>query len=227
MRNLLPGPRRPVGHDAPHGADLERVAVRCRLCERLDVLGRHGAVRAGARERLEVDASRLGEASCLREASRRRGGPRREQPPRPRHERRRGDNRCRSRSGQRRDLDDLPGREHDRDDRADGHLGALRDADGGERSAGGRLDLDRHLVGLDLEQRLALCHRLAVLLEPAQDLAGLLGHAERRHDHVSRHAILRRRPRRRRRRRASGCSGSTSSRAGPAALPRRCTAHLR
>jgi len=53
-----------------------------------------------------------------------------------------------------------------------------------------RLDLDRHLVGLDLDDRLALLHGIARTLEPVDDLAGLLGQFERWHDDVRRHQGL-------------------------------------
>src|SRR5262249_51169387 len=43
------------------------------------------------------------------------------------------------------------------------------------------------LVGLDLDDRLALAYSVAGRLEPADDLAGLLGHLERGHDDVGRH----------------------------------------
>ena len=62
-----------------------------------------------------------------------------------------------------------------------------------ERAVGGRLHLDRDLVGLDLHERLALGHRLAFRLQPAEDLPRLLRHSQRRHDHVGRHLRVDRR----------------------------------
>ena len=59
-------------------------------------------------------------------------------------------------------------------------------ADGDERAVRGRLELDRDLVGLDLDQRLALAHRRRPRGEPAHHAARVLGDAERRHDHVGR-----------------------------------------
>src|SRR6266700_3184405 len=50
-----------------------------------------------------------------------------------------------------------------------------------------RLDFARHLVGLDLDDRLALDDAVAGRLDPAQDLAGLLRHLQRRHDDVRWH----------------------------------------
>src|SRR5581483_5404864 len=66
----------------------------------------------------------------------------------------------------------------------DRHVVALRRPDAAEDAVGRRLDLDRHLVGLDLHQRLALRHLLAVRAEPAQELSRLLRHSERRHYHL-------------------------------------------
>ena len=50
-----------------------------------------------------------------------------------------------------------------------------------------RLDLDGGLVGLDLEERVALPDRVAGRPEPLQDLAGVLRQLERRHDDAGRH----------------------------------------
>ena len=81
----------------------------------------------------------------------------------------------------------LPGGQDERDHAADRRVVARVGADGGECAVGRRLELDRDLVGLDLDQRLALAHRLALGGEPANHAAGVLGDAERRHDHVDGH----------------------------------------
>src|SRR5207247_2249627 len=78
-----------------------------------------------------------------------------------------------------------------RDDHRDGlpyrHHVALPRRHVAQHARSRRLDLDGDLVGLDLDDRLALLHRLARRLEPAQDLAGLLRQLERGHDDVGRH----------------------------------------
>src|SRR5690606_13314551 len=48
-------------------------------------------------------------------------------------------------------------------------------------------DLDDRLVGLDLEEHLALLDGVAFLLEPRDELAGLLRHLERRHHYAGCH----------------------------------------
>src|SRR5207247_1341710 len=53
------------------------------------------------------------------------------------------------------------------------------------------LDLDGDLVGLDLDDRLALPHQIPRRLEPVQDLAGLLRQLERRHGAVGGHSRAR------------------------------------
>ena len=96
----------------------------------------------------------------------------------------------------------------------------------GQRAGRRRLDLDRRLVGLDLHQRLALGDLLTLPLQPADELAGLLGHAESRHDDVSRDRLspsrLRGAPPRRPGLARRG-SGSTAPRASSAATRRRCS----
>ena len=89
--------------------------------------------------------------------------------------------------GRRRLGEALAGGEEHGDRLADRHVVAVGRPDPGERPVGRRFDLDGHLVGLDLEQRLALRDRVAFRLEPAQHLARLLRHPERRHDHVGGH----------------------------------------
>src|SRR5258705_392230 len=70
---------------------------------------------------------------------------------------------------------------------ADGDHVAFLGADRAQDAGGGGLELDRDLVGLDLGDGLALAHRVARGLDPAQELAGLLGQLERGHDDVGRH----------------------------------------
>ncbi len=82
----------------------------------------------------------------------------------------------------------LPVAEDVRDPQPDGNLLALGRADARERAGRRRLDLDRHLVGLDLDQRLALRDLSPSALSQRIELAGLLGHAEHRHDHLGRQA---------------------------------------
>src|SRR5258706_380839 len=71
--------------------------------------------------------------------------------------------------------------------RAFGDAGASPRAHLAQDAGRGRLDLDRDLVGLDLDDWLALGHGVARPLEPAQDLAGLLRQVQRGHDDVRRH----------------------------------------
>ena len=119
---------------------------------RLDVRGDDRAVRARAGQRVEVDPARRGEPPGLRRAPSARRGARR--------------------SGASRGAGTVPARDSTLSPAAsttaitvpDRDLGALRRGDAGERAVGGRLDLDRHLVGLDLEQRLALRDALALRL---------------------------------------------------------------
>src|SRR5258708_6884496 len=70
---------------------------------------------------------------------------------------------------------------------ADGDDVAFLGGDRAQDAGGGGLELDRDLVGLDLGDGLALAHRVARGLDPAQELAGLLGQLERGHDDVGRH----------------------------------------
>ena len=81
----------------------------------------------------------------------------------------------------------LVGSEDERDRLADGDdVARLRGhlaQDAGSR----RLDLDGRLVGLDLEERVALPDRIAGRPEPLQDLAGVLRQLEGRHDDAGRH----------------------------------------
>src|SRR5207253_925242 len=78
----------------------------------------------------------------------------------------------------------LVGPDDDRDRPPDGHHVALLRGyithDAGRR----RLDLDRHLVGLDLDDRLTLAHGVPRALEPVHDLAGLLRQLQGGHDDV-------------------------------------------
>jgi hypothetical protein len=55
--------------------------------------------------------------------------------------------------------------------------------DAGENAIALRLDLDDRLVGLDLEEHVALLDRLPFFLQPRDELARLLRHLERRHHH--------------------------------------------
>ena len=74
-----------------------------------------------------------------------------------------------------------------RDDIADRRRVACGDSDIGQKAVGLGLDLHDGLVGLDLHQRVARLHRFARLLQPCDDQAGGLRHAEGRHDHLTRH----------------------------------------
>ena len=58
--------------------------------------------------------------------------------------------------------------------------------DVGQHPGGRRLDLHRRLVGLNLHQRLALGDRLALPLQPGEEPACLLVHAQGGHQDVSR-----------------------------------------
>ena len=71
--------------------------------------------------------------------------------------------------------------------RADGNAGTLGHLDLGQDPCGRRRHLQRHLVGLELEQRLIDVDRIAGLLEPLTD--SCLGHrfTERRHRDLDRH----------------------------------------
>ena len=71
--------------------------------------------------------------------------------------------------------------------RADGDRLPLRDLDLAQHARRRRRHLDRHLVGLELDQRLVGLDRVARLLEPLAD--GRLGHAlaQRRHVDLDRH----------------------------------------
>ena len=77
-------------------------------------------------------------------------------------------------------------------DPADLDLGALVGGDRLQRAAGRGVDLDRHLVGFQLDQRLVGRHRVADRLEPLRH--GRFGYrlAQRRHDDVCRHGPARR-----------------------------------
>ena len=57
--------------------------------------------------------------------------------------------------------------------RADLHGGAGLDGDGFDRAVGGRGHFHRHLVGLQLQQRLVAGDRVAFLLEPAEMVASV------------------------------------------------------
>ena len=193
MRRARPALRRALGHDAPDPRErlLRRRAGggrRGRPAERMSAATRappgplpspsasRSIPRSAARRRAFGEARR-------RRASRR--GPRRSTaatgPPR-----RRLLGRQRRRSVLRQGL----ARRDDHGDRlADRHVGAFGGAEPGQEPVGGRLDLDGHLVRLDLHQRLALRHLVSLGLEPAEHLAGLLGHSEGGHDHVCRQRL--------------------------------------
>ena len=68
---------------------------------------------------------------------------------------------------------------------ADDLVRAVQNGEQGPRDGG--LDLEGRLVGLDLEQRLALRHGRADLLEPPDDPQLVLGRPERRHADGTRH----------------------------------------
>jgi hypothetical protein len=216
-----PALRHALGHDAPDGPDAGRGHRRRRpLGGRGHVGGEHGAARAGAAQRGQVEAA-LGR-----------------EPPRLR--RRRGQSRGRAvaaaaglarvdvgqhvrlldpaaRRRHAREIDAVllgePAREgrgldgHDgrvglggprlaraidqRDGRADPDHVARARAHRAQHARGRRLELHRHLVRLDLDDRLALAHGVAGRLQPAQDLAGLLRELQRRHDDGGRHHAFR------------------------------------
>src|SRR5688572_23388648 len=63
--------------------------------------------------------------------------------------------------------------------------GVSRDA--AENPVAGGLDFDHRLVGLHLEEHLALANLLPLLLQPRDQLAGLLRHFERRHHDADSH----------------------------------------
>jgi hypothetical protein len=74
----------------------------------------------------------------------------------------------------------------DPDGRADVDL-AVRDDDLQEDAVGLRLDLLRHLVGVELVERLALRDRVALGLQPADDRPGLHALAQPRELDLGRH----------------------------------------
>ena len=78
--------------------------------------------------------------------------------------------------------------------RADGKLRPLRRQDGFQGAVRRRLDLDRGLVGLELDQRLALAHALAGLFQPAQHLGRFHRRAELGNQKVHRGASLKHDP---------------------------------
>ncbi len=78
--------------------------------------------------------------------------------------------------------------------RADGKLRPLRRQDRFQRAVRRRLDLDRSLVGLELDQRLALAHALAGLFQPAQHLGRFHRRAELGNQKVHREASLKHDP---------------------------------
>ena len=71
-----------------------------------------------------------------------------------------------------------------RDRLADRNDVALLRGDAAKNPVALRLDFDDRLVGLDLEQHLALLDLLAFLLLPRNQLARFLRHLERRHHHA-------------------------------------------
>jgi hypothetical protein len=60
-------------------------------------------------------------------------------------------------------------------------------AHAGEDAIGRRLQLHNDFIGFDFEKRLALDHRLAFILPPGQELAGLLRHFKSGHHDADRH----------------------------------------
>jgi hypothetical protein len=74
--------------------------------------------------------------------------------------------------------------------RANLNLGAFLRHDLGQGAGGGRVDLNRHLVGLKLDQRLVGGNHIPDLLQPARD--GCSGHAlaQRGHLDFGRHDVL-------------------------------------
>ena len=187
----LPALRGALRHPAPDRADLDHVAGG------LDGLGldavevrRHDrAVRPGARHCGEVEASLGGQPTGLWRRQRPSSSPvavrrrlcGRSSGRRDRH--RRLPHAARLGGG-------LAGGEDLRDGVADRDVRALRRRHGREHAVRRRLDLDRHLVGLDLHQRLALGHLVALRLQPPDQASGLLRDLERGHDHVRRHQRL-------------------------------------
>ena len=78
--------------------------------------------------------------------------------------------------------------------RADGKLRPLRRQDGFQGAVRRRLDLDRRLVGLELDQRLAHAHALAGLFQPAQHRGRFHRRAELGNQKVHRGASLKHDP---------------------------------
>jgi hypothetical protein len=70
---------------------------------------------------------------------------------------------------------------------ADVHHISRFGGDTGEYAVGGRFHFEDRFVGFHFEQHLALADRLALLLQPRNELAGFLRHLERRHDNADRH----------------------------------------
>src|SRR5260370_1264746 len=83
-------------------------------------------------------------------------------------------------------------RDH-RDQVADRHLFARGVRDLAEHAAAERFDLAFGLVGLDLDEDVSALDRLALLLEPLDDLAGLHGVRQLGHDHLGDHRLHTRR----------------------------------
>ena len=205
VRHCTPALRHALGHAGPDGperqlltcAETGRRGIRNRAvsAECLDVGRDHGSVRAAACHLREFDPMLLREPPRLGGGELPACGPTLCRRDRlwldARHRLRVPAGRCRCTDRSR--LGHGLSRPHD-------HSDGLPDADlialGGskrERAVGGRLHLDRDLVGLDLHERLALGHRLAVHLQPAEDLARLLRHPQGRHDHVGGHLRIDRR----------------------------------
>jgi hypothetical protein len=65
----------------------------------------------------------------------------------------------------------------------------LRHLDVGQYAGGGSRDLDSHLVGLQLDQRLIRIDGFARLLEPLADRRFRDGFTQRRHLDLDRHVV--------------------------------------
>ncbi|GBD10129.1 hypothetical protein HRbin22_02394 [Candidatus Thermoflexus japonica] len=117
----------------------------------------------------------------------------------------------RRRGGGGRGLPGFAGLQNVGDGLADRHHLARAHLDPHQRPAGRRFHLHGDLIGLHLQNGLALHHRLPLPLEPAEDLPALLSHLELRHDDRDRHAFQRLLPQisRRASRRAASTMSST------------------
>jgi hypothetical protein len=72
-----------------------------------------------------------------------------------------------------------------RDRVADRNVVAFRGGDRAQRARPRGLHLDGRLVRFDLHERLALGNLVALALQPPDELARVLSHAERRHHDLS------------------------------------------